>query len=265
MSGAVPLYLSASFIIEEGFSLSELVTIVESMADAARKAEVLVVTGDTKIVERGKGDGVYITTTGVGVIQDERVNIAGSNVEAGDKIIVSGTLGDHGVAVMSQRNNLDFQTSILSDSAALNDLVSKMVKEVPQIHCLRDPTRGGLAATLNEIATASEVGIIINESVIPVDPQVEAISEMLGIDPLYIANEGKLVAFCSPSEADQLLNVIRTHPLGKDAAIIGEVQESKGQEHHQEHREHHIVRMKTLFGGEKIVNYLTSESLPRIC
>ncbi len=254
MSGARPLYLSASFILEEGFPLADLKRIVESMADAARDAGVPIVTGDTKVVEQGKGDGVFITTTGIGVVP-EGVNISGERARPGDKILISGTLGDHGVAVMSLRENLTFHTSIQSDTAALHELVAAMVAAVPGIHVLRDPTRGGLATTLNEIARQSGVGMMLHEDKLPIREQVRAACEFLGLDPLYVANEGKLVAICAPEDAERLLQAMRAHPLGCDAAIVGEVTEDP----------HHFVQMETAFGGRRVVDWLTGEQLPRIC
>ncbi|MCL4679895.1 MAG: hydrogenase expression/formation protein HypE [Rhodocyclaceae bacterium] len=254
MSGAKPLYLSASFILEEGFQLADLKRIVDSMAQAAREAGVPIVTGDTKVVEQGKGDGVFITTTGIGVVP-EGVNISGDRARPGDAILVSGTLGDHGVAIMAQRESLGFETSIRSDTAALHDLVAHMVAAVPDIHALRDPTRGGLATTLNEIARQSGVGMMLREEVIPVRQEVEAACEFLGLDPLYVANEGKLICICAPEHADALLAVMRAHPLGGEAAIIGSVHADP----------HHFVQMETGFGGKRIVDWLTGEQLPRIC
>ncbi|MCP3666714.1 MAG: hydrogenase expression/formation protein HypE [Gammaproteobacteria bacterium] len=254
MGGAKPLYLAAGFILEEGFPLADLKRIVESMAEAANRAGVPVVTGDTKVVEKGKGDGIFITTTGVGVVP-EGVLISGDRAMPGDRILVSGTLGDHGVAIMSKRENLTFETTILSDSQALNDLVAMMVDAVPDIHCLRDPTRGGLASTLNEMAVQSAVGVALKESDIPINPEVAAACELLGLDPLYVANEGKLIAICSAGDADRLLEVMRSHPKGKDAAIIGEVIEDRD----------HFVQMETSFGGNRVVDWLVGEQLPRIC
>ncbi|WP_432474338.1 hydrogenase expression/formation protein HypE [Amphritea sp. HPY] len=254
MSGAVPKYLSAGFILEEGFPLADLQRIVESMAGAAAEAGVAIVTGDTKVVERGKGDGCFISTTGVGVVPSG-LNISADQVRSGDKILVSGTLGDHGVAIMSLREGLSFETTIESDSQSLNGLVAAMVAEVPQISCMRDPTRGGLSATLNEIAQQAEVGIQIREAEIPVRPQVQAACEFLGLDPLYVANEGKLVAFCPAEKAEQLLAVMRAHPQGADAAIIGEVHDDP----------FHFVQMETAFGGTRMVDWINGEQLPRIC
>lgn len=254
MSGARPLYLSAGFILEEGFPLADLERVVASMARAATAAGVPVVTGDTKVVEKGKGDGVFITTTGVGVVP-EGVNISGDLARPGDAILVSGRMGDHGVAIMSSRENLEFETLVESDSAALHTLVADMVAAVPTIHCLRDPTRGGLATTLNELALQSCVGMKLQETSIPIDPAVTAASELLGLDPLYIANEGKLICICAAPDAQRLLEVMQAHPLGRRAAIIGEVIEDV----------HGFVQMETSFGGSRIVDWLAGEQLPRIC
>ncbi len=254
MSGAQPLYLSASFILEEGFPLSELKRIVESMAQAAREAGVPIITGDTKVVERGKGDGVFITTTGIGVVSPGIV-IDGAGARAGNVILVSGTIGDHGVAIMSKRESLDFETEILSDTAALHGLVAHMLAAVPGVRVLRDPTRGGLATTLNEIAKQSGVGMELDEAAIPVSPQVDAACEFLGLDPLYVANEGKLVAICAADDAQQLLAAMRSHPLGAAAACIGTVTDDP----------HGFVQMRTRFGGRRVVDWLSGEQLPRIC
>ena len=227
MSGALPLYLAASFIIEEGFPLADLRRIVESMAAAAREAGVSIVTGDTKVVEQGKGDGVFISTTGIGVAQPG-LCIDGRQARVGDAVLVSGTLGEHGVAVMSLRESLEFETAIVSDSAALHTLVQAMLQALPDptlLHVLRDPTRGGLATTLNEIARQSQVGMLLREADIPVLPQVAAACELLGLDPLYVANEGKLIAVCAPEAADTLLAAMRAHPLGQGAQRIGTVVE----------------------------------------
>jgi hydrogenase expression/formation protein HypE len=254
MSGAVPLYLAAGFVLEEGFPLADLERIVGSMAAASRAAGVPVITGDTKVVERGKGDGVFITTTGVGVVP-EGVEISGDRARPGDRILVSGTLGDHGVAIMSLRENLTFETTIRSDTAALHGLVAAMVDAVPGIRCLRDPTRGGLATTLNELARQSGCGMLIAEKDIPVRPQVAAACEFLGLDPLYVANEGKLIAICAPEDAPRLLAAMRAHPLGRDAAVVGEAIADP----------HRFVQMDTSFGGRRVVDWLTGEQLPRIC
>jgi hydrogenase expression/formation protein HypE len=254
MSGAQPLWLAAGFILEEGFPLADLQRIVESMARAAREAGVPIVTGDTKVVEAGKGDGVFITTTGVGVVPPG-LQISGDRARAGDRIIVSGSVGDHGMAVMSQRESLAFGTDLVSDSAALHGLVAAMVAAVPDIRALRDPTRGGLATTLNELAAQSGVGMTIDETAIPVRREVAAACEFLGLDPLYVANEGKLVAIVPAAQADRLLDVMRGHPLGREAALIGEVIEDA----------HRFVQMRTRFGGRRIVDWLAGDQLPRIC
>ncbi len=254
MAGARPLYLSAAFILEEGFPLADLERIVISMAEAATAAGVSVVTGDTKVVEAGKGDGVFIATTGVGVVPDG-IEISGDRAEAGDTILVSGNIGDHGIAILSKRENLEFETEIRSDSAALHGLVAAMVEAVPSIHCLRDPTRGGLGTTLNELARQSGVGMRVREDAIPIKPDVAAACELLGIDPLYVANEGKLVAICPAAQAERLLSAMRCHPLGRDASIIGQVVAD----------EHGFVQMETGFGGQRMVDWPAGEQLPRIC
>lgn len=254
MAGALPLYLSASFILEEGFPLADLRRIVHSMADEARAADVAIITGDTKVVERGKGDGVFITTTGVGSVPPN-VNISADRARPGDSIILSGSIGDHGVAILSQREHLKFETELRSDTAALHELVSVMIAVAPDIHCLRDPTRGGLAAVLNEWARQSQVGMLVRERDIPVRPEVNAACEFLGLDPLYIANEGKLIAVCPPEYAADVVAVMRRHPLGRDAAIIGEVCAD----------DHCFVEMETNFGGKRLVDWLSSDPLPRIC
>ena len=254
MSGAMPLCLTAAFILEEGFPLNELDRIVSGMAEAASEAGVPVATGDTKVVERGKADGVFITTTGIGAIP-EGVDIAGEKAKPGDAILLSGSLGEHGVAVLSRRENLSFDTEILSDSAALHTLVADMLKAAPSIHCLRDPTRGGLATTLNELARQSAVGMQLDESAITVRPEVRAVCELLGLDPLYIANEGKLVCICAREDAEAVLAAMQNHPLGRHAAVIGEVTEDPRQ----------LVQMRTAFGGNRVVDWLAGEQLPRIC
>jgi len=254
MSGAVPLYLSAGFILEEGFPLAELERIVISMAIASREANVPVVTGDTKVVERGKGDGVFITTTAVGIVP-EGIDISGDRARPGDAIILSGSIGDHGIAILSSREGLSFGTAVESDSAALHGLVAAMVEQAPAIRCLRDPTRGGLATTLNELARQSTVGMRIEERAIPVRAEVRGACELLGLDPLYIANEGKLVAIVPQEDAGRILEVMRRHPLGMDAVIIGRVVEDAQK----------MVVMETAFGGNRVVDWLAGEQLPRIC
>jgi hydrogenase expression/formation protein HypE len=254
MAGARPLSLTAGFILEEGFPLADLERIVMSMARAAREAGVPVVSGDTKVVERGKGDGVFITTAGVGVLP-EGVAISPASAKPGQAVLLSGSIGDHGVAILSKRENLEFETEIRSDSAALHGLVADMIAAVPGIAVLRDPTRGGLATALNEIAHASGVGVVLREDAIPVRPDVEGACELLGLDPLYVANEGKLVCICDAQDADRLLQVMRAHPLGAEASRIGEIVEDADK----------MVVMRTGFGGARVVDWLSGEQLPRIC
>jgi len=254
MSGAKPLYLTAGFILEEGFPLADLDRIVASMAKASRNAGVPVVTGDTKVVERGSGDGVFINTTGIGVVP-EGINISGDLAQAGDAIIVSGSIGDHGIAILSSREGLQFETTIASDSAALHMLIADMVARVPTIHVLRDPTRGGLATTLNELARQSAVGMRIKETSIPIKAEVKGACELLGLDPLYIANEGKLVCIVPAEHTESLLTVMQNHPLGQQASIIGHVCDDAQA----------MVVMETAFGGQRVVDWLAGEQLPRIC
>ena len=255
MLGARPLYLSASFIIEEGFALADLQRIVRSMAAAAREAGVPVVTGDTKVVERGKGDGVFISATGVGVAP-AGVHISGRNARPGDVVLLSGSVGEHGVAVLSQRESLAFETAIVSDTAALHTLVAALLAAAPgAVRALRDPTRGGLATTLNEVARQSGVGMLLDEASIPVKPEVDAACELLGLDPLYVANEGKLIAVVAPEAAAAALAALRAHPLGAGAARIGEVTDDL----------HGFVQMTTRLGGRRVVDWLSGEQLPRIC
>ncbi len=254
MAGAKPLALSAGFILEEGFPLAELDRVVASMAAAAREAGVPVATGDTKVVERGKGDGVFITTTGIGVVP-AGIEVSGDRARPGDAILINGSIGDHGVAVLSKRENLEFETAIVSDSAALHGLVADLVAAVPNLHCLRDPTRGGLATTLNEIAEQSGVGMQLVEDAVPIKPEVAGACELLGLDPLYVANEGKLVAICPQERAETALAAMRNHPLGRDPAIIGAVTDD----------EPGFVRMQTRLGGSRVVDWLAGEPLPRIC
>jgi hydrogenase expression/formation protein HypE len=256
MMGATPLYLSASFILEEGLPLIDLVRIADSMARAAREAGVSVVTGDTKVVERGKGDGVFICTTGIGSVP-AAFEIGGSSARPGDAVLLSGTVGEHGIAVLSQRESMAFESTICSDTAPLHTLVSAMLAAVPpgSIHVLRDPTRGGLATTLNEIAVQSNVGMALQESAIPILPQVEAICELLGLDPLYIANEGKLVAIVAAEVVLTVLAAMHAHPFGRAASRIGTVTEDS----------HRFIRMDTRIGGQRVVDWMSGEPLPRIC
>jgi hydrogenase expression/formation protein HypE len=254
MSGAKPLYLSLSFIIEEGLLLSELKQTVGSVAAAAQEAGVSIVTGDTKVVHRGSADKLFINTSGIGIIAGG-VNISGSNARPGDRVLLSGPIGDHGMAVLSVREGLSFSTTLKSDCAPLNGLVADMLNVCPGIRCLRDPTRGGLATTLNELATQSGVGIKIEEGSIPLREEVLAACELLGLDPLYIANEGKLVAIVPPEDADIVLRTMRDNRHGREASIVGEVHaEGPGR-----------VVMKTGIGSSRIVDMLTGDPLPRIC
>ena len=254
MCGARPHALSVGFILEEGFPLSELARIVESMAQASREANVPIVTGDTKVVERGKGDGVFINTSGVGIVP-EGLDLSGDRARPGDCILLSGSVGDHGACILTQRESLGFAADIRSDSCALHRLTQAMVPQVPQLRCMRDPTRGGLANTLNELAQQSGVGMQLEEAAIPVIQPVQAVCELLGLDPLYLANEGKLVAICPPGQAPELLALMRAHPQGKSAAIIGTVTADPQQ----------FVQLRTRFGGNRLLDWLNSEPLPRIC
>lgn len=254
MAGAEPLFLSAGFIIEEGFPLSDLGELVERMAAAARAAGVAIVTGDTKVVERGHGHGCYVNTAGVGKIP-EGVVIGPSRARAGDVVIVNGTLGDHGMAVMSVREGLTFDSAIESDCAALHELVRLMLAKRGDVHVLRDPTRGGLAAALNEIARASGVGVLLEEGDLPVRDDVRSACDLLGIDPLQVANEGKLVAIVEASEAQSLLEAMRRHPLGRDAVAVGRVtKENAG-----------MLAVRTALGATRVVPVAMGEQLPRIC
>lgn len=263
MSGARPLYLAAAFILEEGLAADDLRRVVDSMGAAAREAGVQLVTGDTKVVNRGKGDQIFITTTGIGAIE-RPVHISANNARPGDKILLSGSIGDHGMAIMSRRENLEFEGVIESDCAALHGLVDAMLDacdtvtkssaEHP-IHCMRDPTRGGVATTLNEIALQSHMGMLLHEDRIPVRESIQGACEILGLDPLYVANEGKLVAIVAADAAETILQHMHGHPLGRDAKIIGEVvSEHPG-----------MVRMETRVGGTRILDVMFGEQLPRIC
>jgi hydrogenase expression/formation protein HypE len=254
MCGARPLYLSVSFIIEEGFPMEDLWKVVVSMQEAAAKASVEIITGDTKVVDRGKGDKIFINTTGVGIV-DDGIDIAPQRACVGDKIIINGEIATHGIAIMSVRQGLEFDTQIVSDTASLNGLVQAMFAAGKEIHVLRDPTRGGLASSLNEIAGSANLGIILDEASIPMSDEVKGACEILGLDPLYVANEGKLLAFVPPSIAECVLSAMRSHPLGKDARVIGEVV--------ADHRG--TVVMKTRIGGMRVVDMISGEQLPRIC
>jgi hydrogenase expression/formation protein HypE len=254
MCGAIPMYLSSAFIIEEGFPMEHLWRVVLSMQESAKKAGVELVTGDTKVVDRGKGDKIFVNTSGVGVIEPG-VEISPMRAQVGDKIILNGPIAVHGIAIMSVREGLEFETQIESDTAPLNGPVASMLEASKQIHVLRDPTRGGIASALNEIAEKANVGISLVEGNIPLTEEVEGACEILGLDPLYVANEGKLLAFVAPDEADKVLRTMRSHPLGKDSVLIGEVV--------SEHAK--VVVMKSRIGGTRIVDMLSGEQLPRIC
>jgi hydrogenase expression/formation protein HypE len=254
MCGAKAQYLSASLIIEEGLPMDDLWQVLSSMRAAAERAGVTLVTGDTKVVDRGKGDKIFVNTSGIGMVLDD-VNIDPTLASPGDLIIVSGPIASHGMAIMSVREGLEFETAIESDTAALNGLVETMLAASSGIHVLRDPTRGGVASALNEIAERSRVGIRIDESRIPIRPDVQGACEILGLDPLYVANEGKLLAFVSPHEADRVLAAMRRDPLGRESEIIGEVIADHPQ----------LVVMRTRIGGNRIVDMLSGEQLPRIC
>ena len=254
MRGARPLYLSVGFIIEEGFDLSDLEKILLSMKSAAHEAEVLIVTGDTKVVSKGNADKLFINTSGIGIIEGD-IDISGQNARIGDQVIISGTIGDHGIAVLSRREGLELDFPLSSDSAPLNKLVFEMLEESPNIHVLRDPTRGGLGTSLNEIAAQSDVGIRIIEDEIPVRSEVLGACELLGLDPLYVANEGKLIGLVDPRDADRILDKMKANRYGHEARIIGEVvPDHNGR-----------VFMNTRVGGTRIVDMLTGSQIPRIC
>lgn len=254
MGGAQPLWLSAAFILEEGLPLETLRRVVTSMHQAAAKAGVPIVTGDTKVVEKGSADSLFVNTTGIGRVRDG-ISLSASHAQPGDVILVSGYLGDHGIAILAEREGLQFETQVNSDSAALHTLVACLLEATPEVRCLRDPTRGGLSSTLNEIASSSQVGMELDETSIPVREEVRGACEMLGLDPLYVANEGKLVALVAPSAAQVALRALQSHPLGKDAAVIGRVI--------PEHPR--MVVMRTPLGTTRIVDMLAGDQLPRIC
>jgi len=254
MSGAEPLYLTAGFILEEGFPVASLVKILASMQAAAKEAEIQIVAGDTKVVEKGKADGIFITTSGFGWVPGGR-KIAGDQARPGDVVIITGTIGDHGIAVLAARGELGFETEVVSDVAPLNHLTQHLLESAPHTHVLRDPTRGGLATTLNEIAIQSNACILLDEKAIPIRQAVRAACEMLGFDPLYIANEGKMIVIVPPEEAEAALSALSGHPYGEKAAIIGKVQAEPAR---------HVL-LRTLIGGTRILDMLTGEMLPRIC
>jgi hydrogenase expression/formation protein HypE len=255
VTGAIPKFLSASFILEEGLPLAQLAAIVESMAKAAATAGVQIVTGDTKVVERGHGDGCYINTAGVGLIRPG-IHVGPHRAQPGDQVIVSGFLGDHGMAIMSVREGLEFESQIRSDCAALNGMIASVLDAVgPAVHAMRDPTRGGLASTLNEIATSSDVGVAIDETRLPIRAEVQSACELLGLDPVYVANEGKAVFFVAPEAAPAVLEALHAHSLGRDAALIGHVT--------LEHKRMLVAR--TAMGANRVIPTMVGEQLPRIC
>jgi hydrogenase expression/formation protein HypE len=254
MGGARPLFLSAAFILEEGLPMETLRRVVQSLAAACESAGVRVVTGDTKVVEKGSGDGLFINTAGIGLVP-EGVRISASAAKPGDKIILSGSIGDHGIAILSQREGIEFECPVKSDSAPLHSLVAQMLQASPSIRCMRDPTRGGVSSTLNEIAAQSRVGIMVEERSIPIREEVRGACELLGLDPLYVANEGKLVAVVDPAAVEAVLLAMRRHPLGADAQIIGAVTEANPG----------LVTMRTVLGTNRIVDMLAGDQLPRIC
>jgi len=254
VSGARPLYISAAFILEEGFPLADLKKIAASMQAACEEAGVTLVTGDTKVVDKGKGDSIFITTSGIGVVENDH-HISVDRARPGDKIILSGAIGNHGIAILSVREGIDFETELKSDSVSLAAPIREILEVSANIHCLRDPTRGGLSSTLNEIAQASKVGIELTETSIPIWDQVRGACELLGLDPLYVANEGKFVAVVAPQDADKVLSRLRENPLGSEAAVIGEVV--------MDHPA--MVLMRSPIGGKRVVQMLAGEQLPRIC
>jgi hydrogenase expression/formation protein HypE len=254
MAGARPLALSAAYIVEEGLATADLERIATSMGAAAAAVGVPVVTGDTKVVERGKGDGVYVNTAGVGIVADDR-DLSPAALRPGDRVIVSGTLGDHGMAIMVARGELELEIELESDTAPLHGLVEVLLGATDGVRCLRDPTRGGLATVLNELALAAEVSVVVDEAQVPVRPEVTGACEILGLDPLYVANEGKLVAIVAPEDAETALAALRSHPLGELAAVIGEVRPAPPG----------MVFLETAFGGSRVVDMLAGDPLPRIC
>ncbi|MEP6662741.1 MAG: hydrogenase expression/formation protein HypE [Verrucomicrobiota bacterium] len=254
MCGAKPLYLSGGLILEEGVKMEEVWRVVNSMRAAAEEAGVMLVTGDTKVVDRGKGDKIFINTSGIGVVESG-VRIHPSRAQVGDKILINGQIAQHGIAIMSVREGLNFETEICSDCASLNGLVAELLKVCPDIHVLRDATRGGVTSVMNEIAEQARVGIRLEEAKIPIAEDVKGACEILGLDPLYVANEGKFLAIVSPEDADKILATMKAHPLGRDAAIIGEVVNDHAG----------MVTMRTRVGGSRVVDMLAGEQLPRIC
>jgi hydrogenase expression/formation protein HypE len=254
MGGARPVFLSAAFIIEEGLPMGTLRRVTESLRQAASLAGVQVVTGDTKVVEKGSGDGLFINTSGIGIVPDG-IQLSANRARPGDRVLLSGSIGDHGIAILAKREGLEFDSPLESDSAALHTLVATMLATSTQIRCLRDPTRGGLSSTLNEIAAQAQVGVEIDERAIPLREEVKGACELLGLDPLYVANEGKLVAIVAPDAADGVLGAMRLHPLGAQARIIGSVTTAHPS----------LVTMRTIVGPTRIVDMLAGDQLPRIC
>ena len=254
VSGATPLYLTAGFILEEGFPVADLTRVAASMRDAAAAAGVCIVTGDTKVVQRGKADGCYVNTAGVGVISRD-VSLGVAHAQPGDAIIVSGPIGDHGITIMLARGELDIEADVVSDTAPLNGLIAALLDAVPGVRAMRDATRGGVATILNEIARAADVGVLVSEDAIPVRPEVRGACELLGIDPMYVACEGRMVAVVPGDSAEAAVRALRGHPLGAEAAVIGQVVADQPG----------IVRLKTAFGGTRIVDLLVGDPLPRIC
>ena len=254
VGGATPLFLSAAFIIEEGFAIEKLRRITRSMQQAAAAAGVQIVTGDTKVVERGKGDGLFINTTGIGIVPND-LELSADRARPGDKVLLSGPIGDHGIAILAQRAGLEFESAIQSDSAALHGLVAEMLAASHEIRCMRDPTRGGLSSALNEIAVQSSVSIEIDERLILIRQEVQGACELLGLDPLYVANEGKLIAIVDEAVADIVLNAMRGNPLGRDSQIIGTVKAGTPG----------LVTMRTSLGTTRMVDMLAGDQLPRIC
>jgi hydrogenase expression/formation protein HypE len=254
MAGARPRYLSMSFILEEGLAIADLERVVRSVAEAARAAGVVVAAGDTKVVERGKADGMYVSTAGVGVVEHD-LELGPARIRPGDRVLLSGTVGDHGMAIMVARGGLELEVDLESDTAPLHELVATLLAATPDVRCLRDPTRGGVATVLNELAMGAEAGIVVDELTVPVRPEVNGACEILGIDPLYVANEGKLLAVVAPEAEQAALQALRSHPLGTSAAVIGEVRaEPPG-----------MVVLETAFGGSRVVDMLAGDPLPRIC